>query len=221
MKIKFKVKSMLFCIAAMLLLSCSKERLNANGNQVSQIRETGSFKAVNVSGASSVFIAYGSTFKVELKGSDNLISKFVTQVEGEELILKYKDVNVNGDDLKIYITMPMVTSIKTNGSSNCELSGDFAQQDKFIAKVYGAGNITVYGNLRANIAEAEVLGSGNISIEKVLSKGGEFKISGSGNITAAVSEKLNAKISGSGNVYYIGTPDLTTAYTGSGRVIKK
>ncbi|MBT2560105.1 DUF2807 domain-containing protein [Pedobacter sp. ISL-68] len=221
MKIKSIVKSILFCLFTAVAVSCGKERITVSGNQITEIRTTGPFKSVNVAGASPVFISHGNDFKVELKGSDNLIAKFETKVVGDELLLKYRDVNVNNDDIHIYITMPGLTSVKTNGASSYEISGDFADQEKFTAYTYGAGNITFSGTLKANKVEAEIEGSGNLNIEKILVKNAEFKISGSGNITTSVTDKLNAQISGSGNVYYFGNPHLTTAYSGSGRVIKK
>lgn len=221
MKINSIVKVMLFCFAAALMFSCSKESLNANGNQITQIRQTEPFKTVNVAGSSPVFITFGSSFKVELKGSDNLIAKFITKVEANELILKHSNMNVSTDDIRIYITMPALAGIEANGSSTYEISGDFPDEQTFRVNTNGAGKVAFLGTLKTQRLNAEIKGSGNMDLERVLAADAEIKISGSGNVITSVSEKLDARISGSGNVFYLGLPELMVYYIGSGRVIKK
>ncbi|WP_017258786.1 head GIN domain-containing protein [Pedobacter arcticus] len=221
---KTLISTKLFPIGVLLLLvlACSKEKISPSGKQITVTRTTGEFDKVGVSGASKVYILPGSTFKIEVKGSENLVSKFITKVENRELILKYsKDVNVQSDDIEVYINMPKINRVSTYGSATVELSGNFGSQEIFLANISGSGDIKFDGILKVNNLEAEIYGSGNCDLQKIIAKNANAETRGSGSITTTVTDKLDVKIAGSGNVYYYGNPVLTTEISGSGKAVKK
>jgi hypothetical protein len=214
-------KPFLLCIYALTILGCSKEPINPSGEKISELRNTGSFTGVDIAGSSSVHIRYGSDFKVELKGSNNLVSNFSAKVENNVLLLKYNDINVGSDDLDVYITMPGISSLSLSGSASFDLSGNFPPQESLATFISGSGNINFHGELTVNTLKGEIEGSGSSALEMINAKNADLRIAGSGDFKATVSDHLKAKITGSGNIHYFGSPVLVTDISGSGKVIKR
>ncbi|WP_214229590.1 DUF2807 domain-containing protein [Pedobacter sp. B4-66] len=214
------IKTVLFFCLILIELGCSKESLSPNGKQVTEVRSTAPFTAVSVSGSSQVTISYGEGFKVEVVGSDNLVTKFRTRVVNKELQLKYDDVNISKDDVHVNIQMPRLLGIRINGSSDMEISGIFPLAETFSAVISGSGNIRLQSLMLADQLIVELSGSGNADLQKAVVDQADVVIAGSGNLRAAVNDHLKVKINGSGNVYYIGSPVLETSVTGAGKAIK-
>lgn len=214
------IKIALLFSLVLIGLGCSKESLSPSGKQVTEIRSTAPFTTVSVSGSSQVFISYGEGFKVEVLGSDNLVPKFRTRVVNNELQLKYDDVNVSTDDVRVNIQMPKLFGVRINGSSDMEISGIFPVSETFSAAISGSGNIRLLSLLLTDQLVAELAGSGNADLQKAIAERADVAIAGSGNLRAAVNDHLKVKIHGSGNVYYIGGPVIDSSITGSGKVIK-
>ena len=64
-----------FILCCMVLFSCRKEWVNANGQQTAEVRVPGEFTHIHTSGGTPVFIRYAAECKVEIKGSSNLIAR--------------------------------------------------------------------------------------------------------------------------------------------------
>lgn len=214
------IKIVLFFCVILIGLGCSKESLSPNGKQVTEVRSTAPFTVVSVSGSSEVTISYGEGFKVEVAGSDNLVTKFRTRVVNNELQLKYDGVNVPKDDVHVNIQMPRLFGIRISGSSDMEISGIFPLVETFSAVISGSGNIRLQSLMLADQLIVELAGSGNADLQKAIVEQADVVIAGSGNLRAAVNDHLKVKINGSGNVYYVGSPVLKTSVTGAGKVIK-
>lgn len=115
--------------------------------------------------------------------------------------------DITGDKLKLGVT----------GSGNIKL-GNTTLSDKLEAIVTGSGNILFQEEGSAKTMYARIAGSGNIQSAKVTVQNAEAEISGSGNISVKATDNLLARISGSGTVYYAGSPVITTQISGSGSV---
>jgi hypothetical protein len=136
------MKTLLFIgFFAAALSSCTKERLTANGNKITDIRTPGTFDGVSSSGSNTVYITRGQEFHVELRGSSNLLSSFETKVRGNTLELGYKNASVSDDDIEVYITMPEVQFLALTGSGEMSVRGDFPAQEKFSLRISGSGDI--------------------------------------------------------------------------------
>lgn len=214
------IKKLLLPSIVLLTISCSKEQLSPSGQQKTELRHTGPFTSISISGSSNVFVKYGTAFKVELVGSDNLLAKFQAKVENNELVLKYKDFNVQSDDIKVFIDLPRLQGVRTNGSASLEISGTFPQESVFKAGISGAGDITFLGSMLTKKMLAEVVGSGNSDLHRIISDNADISIYGSGNVKTSTLNHLKVRISGSGNVYYLGEPVLDESNAGSGKTIK-
>jgi hypothetical protein len=208
-------------LSGMLALGCKKDTINANGRQVTQIRTPGNFTHIHTSGGSPVFITYGGEYKVELKGSENLIAKFKTTINGDELAVGYGHLELGKDDILVYITLPKLRKVSLSGSATIQLQGSFAYLPSFAADISGSGEIKLNGDMEAGETSINVSGSGDALLDPLRSENAQLNISGSGDIRTGITEKLKATISGSGSIYYSGNAILETFITGSGKVIKK
>uniref|UniRef100_UPI00260E07C1 GIN domain-containing protein n=1 Tax=Chitinophaga sp. TaxID=1869181 RepID=UPI00260E07C1 len=104
-----------------------------------------------------------------------------------------------------------------NGSGNARLKVDANELRLYLS---GSGNIRAEGKSRDYHASIE--GSGNIHADAVKTVNANVKITGSGNQSISVSDRLDARITGSGNIRYSGNPPTVNVnISGSGKVIKQ
>lgn len=209
-------------VLLLMFTACKKEILRGEGNISTQNRglmiEQG-FHAIRVNDATKVFIEAGTQKSLAVRGYDNLLNAYSTEVKNGVLTVGYKDNhNVRNDNVKVYITYPSVPNIDLNGSCEADFSGSFAFAEEVFATINGSGEIN-YDELDADIVRFNINGSGNINADKVLSSEAYIQMSGSGDIRVAVEDKLQANISGSGKVYYKGNPVIEMNISGSGKII--
>lgn len=213
------MKKLVFLFSAgILMTSCSKEVIRGNGPVVTENRSLSNFTEVSVSGSTDVHITYGSSFKVEVKGHSNLLPHFESRLVNNTLYLGYEPgVNVHNDNTEVFITMPLIRSLATEGSGNINTTGQFDNTTEFKARVSGSGNIH-FSQGNAQSFSAKIEGSGNIHAFGLQTADADINTTGSGNTEIKASNTLKVKITGSGSVYYRGTPTVTTDITGSGVV---
>lgn len=206
--------------ASLLFASCSKEQLEGNGHIVTEVRTLSSFSGVQNSGSKHIHVAYGPEYKVELRGSSNLIPAYETTIRNGTLHLSYERVNVRRDDLEVYVTTPEIRRAFLSGSGKILISGDFPAQDYFETRISGSGDVKVYDDFEAANVDVSVSGSGEADLQRIESPQAEVNISGSGDVKVNATDRLKLKISGSGKVFYLGSPVIDSSISGSGKVIK-
>lgn len=217
-----RLKSLLWILpVAALLAACNKDKITGSGDVISQERNITGFSGIVVSGSTKAFINLDTGFSVTVKGYGNLLAYLETNVVNGVLQAGFgNNINVSNDNTEVYITLPTLDYVQTNGSGDVTISGEIAGSSHLTASINGSANISVEkGN--ANEFEGEINGDGNILALGFQSNDANVKISGSGNTEISVSNKLDVTISGSGNVYYHGMPLITTHITGSGEVLPK
>lgn len=206
-------------LLTLIFTSCTKERLTGNGDVVSVTRNTRDFSGVRSSGSTRIHINYGTEFKVEVRGSSNLIPNFKTRVINNILEVGYENVwNVRRDDIEVYLTMPEVTSVSMSGSGRTTIAGAFPATNSFRVSLSGSGQVEVMDQFDCQYLSASVSGSGKAKLRSVISNDAEAKISGSGGVWLTALNQLRVRISGSGNVYYEGNPEIEEEISGSGDV---
>lgn len=211
-------KLALILCAGILISSCSKDRITGNGPVVTETRSISNFNEVSVSGSTDVFITYGNNFKVEVKGHSNLLPYFESRLVGNTLYLGYgSDVNVHNDNTEVYITMPLIKSLTTEGSGDINTTGVFNNTTEFKARVSGSGSIR-FSQAQAQSFNSRIEGSGHILAFGLEVADADITTAGSGNTEIKATNTLKVKITGSGSVYYRGTPTVTADITGSGVV---
>lgn len=215
------MRTILFiAIISLLSISCTKDRLTADGNKITEVRQPGNFTGVHSSGANPITITYGAETKIELKGSANLIPRYKTEIRNGVVNLEYEHVNVQNDDIEVFVTLPALKKVSMSGSGKVSISGAFPNTDIFRLSISGSSKTTVNDTFSADEVNVDVSGSGNADLEKITAKKGDVTISGSGDVRTTVENSLKARISGSGKIYYTGNAQVDSQISGSGKVIK-
>ncbi|MDR6782508.1 hypothetical protein ABIE26_001004 [Pedobacter africanus] len=203
-----------------LFIGCSKDRLTASGDKTTETRTPGEFTGINTSGSNTIYISYGTEFKVELRGSNNLIPYFKTNVINKTLYLGYENASIQHDDVEAYVTLPDLRKASLSGSGKITIQGTFPSSDELKVSISGSGNITAQDAFDADQVLVNISGSGKADLQQINAQKAEVDISGSGDVRVKVQNKLKARISGSGKVYYTGSPEVDADVSGSGKVVK-
>jgi len=204
---------------AFALSSCNGERLVANNNVISETRDLSGFEQVEAGGANNVHVAYGENFKVELRGSSNLVQAYETKIDNKTLKLRYNDdVNVDDDDVEVFVTLPLLNGVTLSGSGDMDIRGQFAEAKEFVVNINGSGDINVSESFSCVSLEVDISGSGKAELSNLQTVRSDVTISGSGDTYVHAEEQLDVRINGSGTVYYKGSPRVKSDINGSGQV---
>lgn len=191
------------------------------GSLASKNINLNSFNEIEIANYCNVEIVTGTTNKVEYSDYDNLIQYLKFEIIGNKLIVKTVPENAvitnSKAKAKIYVAGNL-TGLFISGVGNMTISNSFDNISTY--NISGSGNIVANANATATSINATITGSGNIDILKINTQSAVCKTSGTGNITIAVVNSLNANISGFGNISYSGNPTITKNITGIGSVIK-
>jgi hypothetical protein len=237
----FMKMNMLKCAVILLITvagfsSCTK--VVGDGPILTESRTATNFSEIEMNIPGDVVVRQANDYKLEIEAQENILDIIQTPVNGNELVIKFKnDVIVRRHDrIRVTITSPGIRAFRLNGSGNLRTEGNI-QSDHFKLRVSGSGNINM-SNLNGTTLEADISGSGDIMIAGGVVNSEDLRISGSGSIDLLhlaarsastnttgsgemklnVSETLNARITGSGSVYYKGNPLVSSHISGSGKV---
>ncbi len=205
---------------SILFSSCLKEQLEGNGNIITEVRTLSNFSGVVNSGSKRLHVSYGPEYKVELRGSSNLIPAYRSRITNGDLSLYYDRVNVRHDDIEVYVTMPEIRRANLSGSGKILINGNFPSQNYFESRISGSGDIQVNSDFDVDELDVTISGSGRADLLNIKSRRAEVHISGSGDAKVHATDHLKAKISGSGRTYYTGNPTIETDISGSGKVVR-
>lgn len=211
----------LLLAAGLLFTGCRKEQLTASGDKTEETRSLKNFTGVRSSGSKNIHVKYGDEFQVTLKGSANLLPYFKTEVLGGTLSIGYERVNVQHDDVEVFVTLPSLVYTSISGSGSISISGNFPLVNRFEASISGSGKVDVENTFETQKAIVDISGSGNANLQQLVSRQAEISISGSGDARITARELLKVQISGSGKAYYWGTPLVDSHISGSGSIIKQ
>lgn len=204
------------------------------GPEVEVVLDMPEFQGVRLNSSVDVFITQGPNFKVVAKGEENIIDLLELDVQNGVWEIEF-DRCVKNFDLKIFITMPTISSISNAASGNIRGENFFNVQD-IVLRVSGSGDLDlgvvaqeIDGKISGSgdmLLEGEtqnldfsISGSGDLRAFNLTSQKADINLSGSGDASIRVLEVLDAKISGSGNIYLKGNPVINLNRTGSGKLI--
>jgi hypothetical protein len=237
---KTKVKLFLLILVAAIsinLVGCSKERINGNGNVLSENRASADFSRIISRGDFLVNVVPDSVTSINVQAESNIIPYINTNVNGNTISIDFdNDVNIHEHSpIRVTLHTPHAEYFELQGSGSLS-SGQFSEEavelylsgsgdivssfnsNSLKASISGSGSITLNGE--ASETNLHVSGSGNIKALNLIQNICSASISGSGDIYVNVIQKLVATISGSGSVYYVGDPSVETHISGSGKAEK-
>jgi len=216
-------------------------KIQGNGNLQKETRKTGTYTAISVAGSMHVEVIYGNSNSIEVEADENLLPYIITEVKGNELVIKTKNfTSINSrHKMTVYATVTRVNSLHLSGSGSITGEGNFSNDGKTDIRISGSGHVrmsfsqagSLYvaisgsGNIKldgsASTVDASISGSGNADCTGVVCTDASARISGSGNVRIFANRSINASLTGSGNVYYSGpATDVRQRTSGSGKIIK-
>ncbi|HYF31401.1 MAG TPA: head GIN domain-containing protein [Chitinophagaceae bacterium] len=233
--------TILSLLAIIVLTSCRYvgERVRGNGNLKTEDRSAANFTSVSSFGEYDVYLSQGTSYSVRIEAEENLLPYIETIVDGDMLKIRTKEGYwlSNSTDLKIFVSAPAYSKVKTFGSGNILSQGKLNNTSAIELEVAGSGDVKVEVNapeVRADLQGSgnidlsgetrtftgSILGSGDIKAANLKSENANVDITGSGNADVYASVKLDVDIKGSGDVRYRGSAQTSSNVAGSGSVKK-
>lgn len=231
-------------LAALLFITTtqaqwSNKTIKGNGNVTTITRSTPDYDGIKCAGSWDFILVKGKEGAITIEGEENLLEYIITEVNGNELMIKTEN-NINlktSFNKTITITIPFeaidavslagsgdIISKHTIRSKDFETklagSGDIildieAKNTKTI--VTGSGDVTLTGT--TTNFKASVTGSGDIHAYNLNAETADVKVTGSGDIDLTCTKSLKAKVTGSGDIKYKGNPsNRKNKVTGSGSI---
>lgn len=233
-----------FLLMALTLNSCiidfdgdgiGNNCIRGSGPSVVEVLNMNEFDGLSLRVSANVFITQGPVFEVRAEGQANVIRELELDVRNGFWEIEFDRCVRNEDDLRIYITMPVITELQISGSGDIfgenifitddidlRVSGsgnmDLAlEADDINATISGSGDIRLEGT--ADDLNIQVAGSGDVFAFDLAASSADVNIRGSGDVEVFLSSALDVRISGSGDVFYKGNPLIDSRISGSGRII--
>lgn len=230
------MKNLIILLAAsMIFISC--ESISGNGNVRDEKRPLSNINTVKTSGSIDVEINNSDTYSLTVENDENLIPYVVTEINGGELNIHYKNgYSIMNDHAKVIVTVPTLDRIITSGSGNVTTNGVIKSDNEMEMNTSGSGDIKanvnapsvkVTGSGSGDIElsgmtkdfDCRISGSGDIKCSNLKSENAVIHVSGSSNVHVFASVSLKVNVTGSGDVHYSGNPSSPEIHiTGSGTV---
>ena len=226
---------LLLLFSSMIFISC--ESISGNGNVKDEKRPLSNINTVRTSGSIDVEIANGDTYSLTVEDDENLIPYVVTEVNGGELNIHYKDgFSVMNDHAKVIVTAPTLDKIITSGSGDITTNGVITNNNQIEMNTSGSGDvkanvnapsIKVTGSGSGDIElsgmtknfDCSISGSGDIKCSNLKSENAVIHVAGSSDVHVFASVSLKVNVTGSDDVHYSGNPASPEIHiTGSGTV---
>lgn len=207
-----------------------------------QDRHLSNFHAISLSGSFDVYITQGSTESVKVEAPSDMMKHIITEVNGDVLKIHDKNESFNWGSLfsghkkvVVYVTVKDIHGIDLSGSGDIffkggltanrmelTISGSGDVQGKLNAKsleghISGSGDLELSGS--AQTSNISISGSGDFSARGLVTAVTTIRVSGSGDASINVTQKLDARVSGSGDIGYAGgAKQVAVSSSGSGDV---
>ncbi|HEU5145116.1 MAG TPA: head GIN domain-containing protein [Chryseosolibacter sp.] len=187
-----------------------------------EVREVENFSKISFGFPGKLYLQQGSPQKVELQGDPDVLEEVQTEVDGGRLKIGKEGKWFKWDDddkITVYITVPNIEGVSVSGS------GDIIGQSKIRtndleANVSGSGSMTLDVEANGEV-DAKVSGSGNLTLKGHF-ESLESDVSGSGRVVldARIDDEADFGISGSGKIEARGQAESVKAnISGSGKVL--
>ena len=197
--------------------SCSIGSVAGSGTVVTLTRAVSGFDRIHLKGAGRVLVTRGNRTAVTIKTDDNIQSLIKTTVNGNTLAISNETVNLKPTTLEYHVHMPKLKGVSISGSGDIIVEGRI-EADIFEAVIKGSGDMTM--TIMASRMTTGISGSGSMDL---IGEVDEFQASvkGSGDIRAHNLKARHATVSiaGSGDCHLSVSESLRAEISGSGDVI--
>ena len=220
-KITFKIVLVILSIITTFPLVA---QIRGNGEITKQNHNIGSFDAIKVDGARTVYLTQGDNFSVEVETDSNIHEYVTVEVKGSTLnfgfntnkIKKYKVLN-------FYVTAPYLKQIRVSGASDIISNGTLSGDDlkiivsgasdikldvdykSIITKVSGASDVTLSGATVSSVVESS--GASDFHGKNLVSTSSVVNASGASSCFVNAKSNLSYQVSGASEVKYVSAPE--------------
>jgi hypothetical protein len=196
----------------------SQNRVKGNGKVVTEKRTTMGYDEINVSGFFDVVLVSGTEGAISIQGEENLLRYIKVKVEGNILkIYTEKNISINTKkDIVLTVPFEKISFVSLSGSGDV-ISKNTIVSPTFKAKLSGSGDLTL--DVRTTDFESNLSGSGDVVLTGS-SDNFVSKTSGSGDVDAInlATKNANLTISGSGDMKVNCSVSLFARVSGSGDI---
>lgn len=182
-------------------------QLNGSGNVVSQRMDLKDFEAIVLTGMNGrTKIISKSSYDIEIKADDNLISLFETYVKSNTLYVivkgnKGNKLYIEDNQIEVTISLPMLSNFSYEGNGRVDIVD--IEGPAFTLKKSGNADVFVDGNT-IEMLTVNNEGNGTIDIKTVVSDKVKVKKSGNGDVFFTTPNSWTAIASGNGDVINFG-----------------
>jgi len=199
---------------------------NTNGEKEikTEDRKVAAYESVEVSGAYHLVLTEGEGGALKVKGQKEVLPVSIdNKYKLKTSLTVYVPINTS---LKKIVTKGAVDvstqgklkvdelQLKIEGSGDLDATVEATALD---VQVAGAGDVDITGT--AERLNAVVKGAGDIDLKNLIAKKAILRIAGAGNISAHVTEEVDASIAGAGGITVKGNPPVfKKSVKGIGRI---
>lgn len=201
-------------MSTVALAACTSVGLQGSGNVITETRQLGDFKEVEVSGTGKIYVQQGSETKLTIEAEDNIMPLLESKIENNKLKIGPKDGSVilSIKSLNYYLTIKDISKIALSGVM--DLEADNLSLSSLKVELSGAGTATLNG--KTDQLEIQLSGVGKYAGAKFEAQNAKIQLSGAGMADVTASNQLDVQISGAGTVVYGGNPKITKNISGLG-----
>ncbi len=231
------MKKLVIIILSILVLGACRYK-TGSGNIVTENRNQGLFNGISVGGGFDVEIKTGPNAEVLVESDDNIIKYIETKLVKGELRIRLDDINLRDAHLKVYITVPELTSIKASASADIEARDVLKSQGliklqstsggeikavleapEISASASSGGELNISGRTRD--LKAESSSGSTINAGQLLSERTSISVSSGATAKVHASISLDAAASSGGNITYRGAANVKKSVSSGGEVEKE
>lgn len=205
---------------------------------VTEERELAGFNRISLGGVGHLMLEPGDRESVSVEASPDILPYVGTEVKEGKLRIWLKSRGIGRQfgsmgPLNYHVTFRELNGVEVSGAGKVTGSGLVADHldlsisgagkaklevttTELETRISGAGRLRLAG--KADRQELIISGAGKYSAAELSGQEGRVTISGAGDGTVNVSEKLEVRISGCGSVRYLGEPDVKKSVSGVGTV---
>ena len=227
MKIKLCILAAVWILSGVFVYGCivingdgfSAERIYGSGTLISEEREVPIFDQIHLKGAGKVILTRAEGHRVRVKTDDNIMPHIQTEVDNGKLVISHERKNLRPTVLTLHVTAANLDGVAISGSGDITANEEF-NSNRFNADIAGSGDISV--SVSAEHVESNISGSGSIYLAGSTNSY-DATITGSGDVDAFELQTKDSSvvITGSGNCRINVLDRLQAKITGSGDVLYK
>lgn len=207
------------CFHSCVFTNDSREEVEGNRRVTTEERTVSSMSKLKIMGGIDVLLTQADQPSAELEGEENILPYVELEEKGDELIIRFRN-NVRlktHEQVLVKLSMPSFEKIFVQGSGEVKGNSVIKHADRLEVSMFGSGEIRL--EVDAPEVETNISGSGDIYL-KGRTKYLKTSITGSGDfhLENLLSEEVQVKTTGSGDTHVFASVSLKVGITGSGDV---